>query len=323
MIRYPPKLHKGGWLMAEDDKTDANLLSKAWIGAYLVGVPYLIGYLVVTIHLATYSLLPLEVIRIQYVVAGIWSIVPLVIILYPLTALVATLHDEYRGGKIEISWRALFSHLRRIVQSLISSFGICMGLLFTFKLVTGGLDFSSFGITIRDGLTFLEIVLLFACVIAAFVSGTWLFWRDVEVGDIGASFNDLIWGTTFALLACAAGFFYILFFATHVYGKIPSFLGGGAAVPVSIYLKHAETGKLQQENEGLESGSYYLLTTTEHSFFLLRLNSKRAIEVSRESVEAVSYGVSLDSHEPTPSAPGVGAALPTGPIVPPVVTEKR
>src|SRR5436305_7854789 len=99
------------------DETKRPALSITWLGAYAVGVPYMTGYIIVTIHLANFNVSPADLIRLQYIVAGVWSLLPLLVVVYPVVWLAAFLDHTYRGwGRINVagSWRKLLIHAGRI-----------------------------------------------------------------------------------------------------------------------------------------------------------------------------------------------------------------
>jgi hypothetical protein len=282
----------------EGDKT--GFLSKAWANAYLLALPYLVGYVVVTIHLAKFGILPLDVISLQYVTAGIWSILPLIIIFYPLLGLATALHDQYKRGEStpKLSRSTLLSHVLKIGFALFITYGWCVILVGLFRWVAGELiDNISLALTIRDILKFLGITLIFALAIAFCAFYAWLFLRDVKISDFHSSFNDLVWGLNFGFFLCAVFLCYIFYFATNMYGEIPAYLGGGAPVPISIHLKQQKISNSSPETGPIPSGRYYLLTTTEHSFYVSSMQGRHAIEISREVVEEVEYGLPPESQQ--------------------------
>lgn len=288
--------------MAEGEKQAVGL-SIPWVGV-LIGVPYLVGYLTVAVYLARFSVVPLDLIRVQYIAAGAWSMLPLLLFFLPLSYLGGYLHDafvEKDGREVASRWRYACYVAVQVVTSLVGAVGICGVLISLLKFSIGDtIDAFTPAITTYEIFEFLAIAFAFACGIVLTASVTWTLLRNVKPHEFWQSFNNLAWGCCFFFLMAGAVVGYVLFFATNMYGKIPSYLGGGAPVPVEIALK---------EKDGLEntakqfSGSYYLLTSTEHNLYLFRQADRQAIEMSREIVAIIKYATPARAASSSPQKP--------------------
>src|ERR1044072_2173025 len=122
-----------------DDRPKPTL-SIPWISASVVGAPYVIGYIIVTIHLAGFNVSPPDLTRLQYIVAGVWSILPLIAVVYPVVWLAALLEDSYGEAAAPDTatfLRRMLCHARTISVSFIAAAGWCIIIFAVFALAAG------------------------------------------------------------------------------------------------------------------------------------------------------------------------------------------
>ena len=96
----------------EEDKVFL-LSSSAKVAAVIMGILYASGFIVVSLHLSQFNVRPFELIRVQYLISGLWLFLPLIAIAVPLFWLAGFLHDVYRApvpakGPV---WRQIFVDL--------------------------------------------------------------------------------------------------------------------------------------------------------------------------------------------------------------------
>lgn len=107
--------------------------------------------------------------------------------------------------------------------------------------------------------------------------------------------------STIFLLTVLAGHLYE--FANGLYGRIPSFLGGGESQPVSLILKDENAVREKVQRIGvafdpnmLTSNTFLLLETDESYVMLFSVVDEnervkwRTVKIARDTVSAVLYG---------------------------------
>lgn len=272
------------------EASESKSPSLAWIGAYLVGVPYLFGYLVVTIHLARFSVAPLDLIRVQYIAAGVWSVLPLIFLLFPFVFFAFSLDADRKKSEPgdRPLWRRLLTLGAQIVSALLGALGASVAVIAVLNWASGGLMGGAGVDDIIMIIKFLGGTCLFALLLVACGFTAWRSFADVDYTKPLSSFGDLIGGSCFALIEFVLMISYLFYFASNMYGKIAAYLGGGASIPVVIGFKDSDDHP--DKAKTIVSGPYELLATTERNLYVLRPNTKKAIEISRDSVETIEFG---------------------------------
>jgi hypothetical protein len=180
-------------------------------------------------------------------------------------------------------------HARKISISVVSAGGWCFMVFALFDWAIGSrLHTMPNSITLLELLRFLGVTALLALALAVLAFASSHFFKRAGVEKFKGSFGDIVWGCGFGSAGVAVLLSYIFYFTTNMYGKIPAYIGGGAPIAVYVYLKERSNRALTADPI-LISGKYLLLTSTEHRIYLLSSDERKAIEISREIVEAMEY----------------------------------
>lgn len=246
-------------------------LAKA--GALIVGILYGLGFLVVTLHLSRYHVLPFGLLRVQYLLAGIWVLVPLTAVVLPLLWVAAVLHDQYRKGHAPGHgrlWRTVL-HVMKVGTAIMVSVG-WLGIMHMILRTAAPELVGPLGEIDNIFLfRYAGIVLLYAIGIAVTISGAWIFFRDVVWSDVIASANDILWGVMSASFAFVLSLAYVFHFSTSAYPRLPAVLGGGAPVKVFLLDKEEVLGSLDRQLSAPinKNQAYDMLLETDHAYVLL------------------------------------------------------
>ncbi len=242
--------------------------------AIALGLLYLFGFLVVAAYLSRYGVSSFAVLQLQYLVAGIWALGPLV--LHMVIDEVERRFGERAAPEVKgkFNWR-------RVVVSLFSSMipsGFFIAILVAIPNLVDNL-------TWRIGVR----VLLFY--FGIWISGQ-LFWASRRV-----SADRETWLRT---RDHAAHFFLVtllmtvlgnaLWFGARVYPLIPFSLGGGR--PLTVVFFEGEKKMPEEIRRSSESAKrsvpYRLLLATDKYYVVLSPSDKeRSLEISRESVGGI------------------------------------
>jgi hypothetical protein len=224
--------------MADDDKP---LLVKRleWAGkvtAAVTAIIYILGLVVVTLHLGRYGASGLGLLHEQYVVAGIWVLVPPVIAtLLIAAAYVAAVTESQPDQK---------SRYPRWLSALFAVIGVVIG----YPVIAG--YFLSFVSGVSVGINTTDLVLIgagatfFAVIAAAFLAG--------GLGMVGSTSNYYrVVGLSLIVFGIFPVVGYVGYFTKNVYPKIPASIGGGEPVRIRILLGSEKNEDVIVEAKGL------------------------------------------------------------------------
>jgi hypothetical protein len=231
---------------------------------------YSLGFLVVARHLSRYGVSSFSVFQIQYLVAGIWTASPPILL-----ALVQRTAERFKDNAYaltEFSWSRFF-----LVFAVV---GIPLGLLLGASVgLLGGAEGLSWSLAVRLWLSYLLLSYPadLAWISWHFTSTPTRWWLNRQV----TPFYLTIFGLAMLL--------YAVFFAGSFYPMIPASLGGGK--PRTIVFIPAKgglpVGIIAADASG-RSVPYDLLTATDKSYFVVSpVPNEESIEISRESVQGI------------------------------------
>lgn len=239
-----------------------------------VGFIYLVGFLVVTRHLSSYGVSSFSVFQIQYLVAGVWVVAPIVLMeLMQIAAQRFT--DRALSDRREvdtINWR------RRLIVPLMTS-------------VPGGLLIGAAAAFVGniEGVSWQVGVFLFIFYIAMTGTGVflWAAWKSPP--------NRPTWWVNrhaapfYATLLMSIFLTYAFFFAVRVYPLIPYSLGGGKPLTVVFLMGDRNVPDfLAAGKSSHTSAPYKLLATTEKTFVILPPDpNQESVEFNRDAVLGV------------------------------------
>jgi len=221
-----------------------ELLGKAVFG--VLGLCYGVGLIVTTIHLYQYGIFSLSLLRISYVMAGVWAFVPLLL----------------TSAVISVVWRLLLRSLPRrlksalFVESLLRLLKKGRHRLFLKRLAYGLALPLLFLISLGVAVSFLRgspepillpvVPLIFAIPVS--LSMVVLYELQlVTTKPLGVSIMFL-----FVPMFLAFFVFYLMSFGKFEYGKIPAYFGGGRPTPVKLFLDIDDAMTTQLKASGLE-----------------------------------------------------------------------
>jgi hypothetical protein len=275
-----------------------------------LSVIYFFGFLVVTCHLTRYGVSSISLLKLQYLVAGVWLLAPLAGLWVFLAGIVSPGPSLFAERKFEFPVtnppQDIFERLQQFSKEMLIPQGVRGYLLELFGLA----------------IMFVPIVLA-SIVIAAFGFGS-LNAASSFMGTFFRFHNLLIWVAFFAGIAITAGLainalsrteeeekaarkwktdgfafymatlcalillWYVFYFARNWYPLIPYSLGGGKPLSVVFLLKTEEGHKelpVVPDSSGHRSIPYKMLLATEKTFVVLSpKKEEQAIEFERDAV---------------------------------------
>ena len=266
----PAEKKPGEWTSRSKEVLEVS--GKMIIGA--AGLCYVLGLLVVTMHLRQFGLNSLDLPQLHYVTAGVWTLLPIVIVVLLLVFgfyMLAGQKDEIKS--------------KRGIDKVMSVFGAIAGIMIVSFLVLkflgakAGLEFGwvSWVLIPILGLVTLLCMALPAVVLAA----------DLKLG------NRLVLSAGLLVIGLASSGFYITLFADHTYETIPWSTGGGRPSQVRLVVAPESRPYLESVGVGFsasqtQTDSLKLLLTTEKE--LVIVNSRgQAVGVPSETVKLVVY----------------------------------
>lgn len=237
--------------------------------SFSIALTYLIGFFVVAWHLSKYGVSSLSLLHLQYLVAGLWVVLPPgFVALLMLTKELPTIHLDQRKPKLP--W------LGRFAINLITSFpaNIVFGLFVGFLIVN---------LSGRKVLTVLFLLAVVGMTTSFFISS--IRFPTGATGRLMARNLAPFYG---GVAVTSAGF-YIWLFAVNIYPAIPYEWGGGKPLNV-IFLegdKPLPDGIVKDGNTR-HSVAYKLLVVTEKSYVILpQSTNQKSLQFDRESVQGV------------------------------------
>lgn len=290
--------------MADDQPPFLKRLEQAGkVTAAGAAIIYILGLVVVTLHLGRYGASGLGLLHEQYVVAGLWVLVPpLVAALLMSAAFVAAMTESQPDEK---------SRFPRWLNALFAVLGVVVG----YPVIAG--YFLSFVSGVSVGISTADLVWIgatatfFAVIATAFLAG--------GVSLLSSQANHYrVMGLGLVVFSIFPILGYVGYFTKDVYPKIPASLGGGQSERIRILLgseKNENTtipappkveGEIKLQDLNLikvrnpvqdflsdstgYSGEYELLFVTNDAYIVVDpVDSKKALEIKKGMVSAVRH----------------------------------
>jgi hypothetical protein len=225
------------------------------IAVAAVAIVYVCGFLVHTLYLGAYGLAAMNLLRAQYILAGVWLLSPLVLIGGCIAWVIFVREQDAELGSKKTTVPAAVAGYFVGVLAAIAPF-----LRFVYMPRIGA----------RDALGLVLIfVLMFAC------AGLVLYASQSSLTVSIARRLGVAVFATFTFLA------YTSRFATMIYPSISSVVGGGKPATVRLVVDPKEALPIDPKQ------SYPLLVATDHSIIVF--DHGRAMEISRDKIKAVLY----------------------------------
>ncbi len=257
-------------LNSQKIKEMLEISSKGLIG--LAGLCYVLGLIVVTIHLRSYGLNSLALSQLNYVTAGVWVMIPVVVGGYFLMFAAYFVSQDEGQSK---------SNLSRILGKL------------WLLVVFGGMFFSAaesiiepFGVHLTWRWFVIPIlgVLASFCLVAAILM--------LASGEGSPYHAGFFVPAIFAGIGVFLFLFYVKLFAAHTYRDIPWATGGGRPSQVELVVGTEAIPYLESAgilfNSANRTNSVQLLLATEKEYVIIDPNG-RAVGVPADSVKSLIY----------------------------------
>src|SRR6476620_3701459 len=254
-------------------KDGLDLFGKLMFG--FAGLCYVLGVVVVTIHLRQYGVNSLDLPQLHYVTAGVWVVLPIAFItifsIFGIFLAAGQTENMQRGS----SW----------TDRIGLAVGTILALIFIITFFWGntGLEFSWKSVVLIPRLGILATLLIFAGAISL-KSLT----RATPVREFLPFLGVMILGV-FLFAA------YVLLFAQYTYQSIPWATGGGRASVVRLFMTPYSMPYVQglnvtasQKNGIVETNSIKLLLTTEKQFVVINADGK-AVSLPTDMVKGITY----------------------------------
>jgi hypothetical protein len=286
----------------------------ARIGVGIVGLIYALGFLVVTFHLSQFGVAPVTWLRPQYLLAGIWCLLPALLFAVGLAfAGIQFAEPWIRGSMVVPRKTRIYRRIMGAIQGLFS-------LVAAFVFISSAISFAvgpTFDGQYRWGPSSVITLRLAGLSFAAAVSAGYaigMFYNLNTLGDVPSarptalippeSWHEHPWGSmrwdrwvalvSFGLLGAFGSLcfivLYILAFSVTVYSAISPTYGRGRPQRVVFLIEGGiqRNAPLVVDSSGTRSVPYNLLLTTESSYVVESpAKGELAIEFKRDSVRGM------------------------------------
>lgn len=271
---------------------------------------YILGLVVVSGHLNKYGVTYIGVLRINYIMAGIWALVPILLALiysFLLFCVLVSVSPPFARVVAKISNRDIAEYTKTnrfgvpAFFLLPSSLGVMVFVYGSFEIITGRKIFDLFVYNSR--LIFLSAISF------VIIPGILLFFstnnRYKSKNNVFRNVFICVWAITHLIV-------YVDYFSYDVYGQIPGYIGGGKLKVVRLLLELKPKAKSYLENEGIQfdlneaskngdntSETYmtkdvYLVFNTDNEYYVLVDNkaspkNSNVINLKKDIVKAVVH----------------------------------
>lgn len=302
----PPPARKQTGSLAETVETYTKL------GLPLLGFLYVIGFVVNALYLGKYGVSPLGVLRVQYLIAGLWALAPFAVLVGTVAIFTWAVYAERQNRKLEELTAAaasrsedwtpkpeetgstkptVFIHLMKLVHRYVTAgvpvlksasqilwFVLLLGamVLFSLRWVAEQFPLSGEPPTMTALWHLSWPIALYAIGIGVMIAALY---SSTQQEGIAAKFETVATlGLSTALLIG-----YLGYFSAKVYPLIPSVVGGGQPIRVRLLLKQNIPGLVMQAP--LLTKPYDLLVSSERTVVIL--DGRTSTEYSRDLFQAV------------------------------------
>ena len=273
----------------DKSKDVAELLGKAAVG--LLGICYVIGLIVTTIHLHQYGIFSLDLLRLSYVVAGVWTLIPLflsstvIFIFWKLFLRSLPRHQKplsFARLQLRLLKKGKYgSFAKRLASSL------ALPLLFLIS-VRVSVSFASAPEPVSLPLpSMIYVFPISLCLVVLWESR-----HEIKGKPHGISLLLVVVPVLLAFFI-----FYLMSFGKFDYQTIPAYAGGGRPTPVKLLLDIDDTLAAELKASGIEfeKDAASLKLTYEVDLILATGNEYVvkgvvfAIGIPRNTVKAIFY----------------------------------
>ncbi|MFZ5981618.1 MAG: hypothetical protein ACOYVF_13400 [Candidatus Zixiibacteriota bacterium] len=242
-----------------------NLLK---IGGVFTAIIYVIGYIVVTLNLSKYGVSTFEILRLQYLMAGFWYVYPFFITLVMCYIIIPGI--KY----LDYVWKEISNFIKWLVILLILFLLVAIGSAYGF--VMEGINFQAHLHLYIMPFCFMIVIVITGRIKKFFLPRK----RNILIED-----NVMKWLLVASLFIIPIS--YLVFFADQIYPNIPSNIGGGKLINVSITTTknlNLENIAIQREDKSFIVNCKLLLETSDRIILLPYDSSNTAISINKECI---------------------------------------
>jgi hypothetical protein len=299
-----------------DPEPGLDMADLARIGVGIVGLLYALGFLVVTFHLSQFGVAPVTWLRPQYLLAGIWCLLPNLLFTAALAFAALQFTEPWiRGSMVVPRKTRIGRHIFGAIQGLGGLFAAFTFISIAVMKVLGlPTDNGRHRWGLSEVITLKLAAFSFATAVCAVIAisafsnlgfrvsagaipvaptisspespkeprlASMRFDRSVALGSLG---------TLGAFASLAFILFYVHSFSVSVYSAIPSTLGGGRPQRVVFLIDNTvqRTAPLVVDGSGSRSVPYNLLLITDSSYVVESpAKGELAIEFKQDSVRGM------------------------------------
>ena len=247
----------------------------------LAGLCYVLGLMVVPLHLSPYGLNSLDLPQVSYAIAGMWAVLPIVLVVMSIvfaSFLVSSVFEK-KTKEHWVNWWV-------DILAVITAVPVLLTLVFGFLIRSVGIEF---GWKNWVGFPVLGTVAVLITLTAVYRLGR-LTNRD-SFGELLLTLGVLVFGSMLFLV-------YVILFSTHTYESIPWSAGGGRPSAVRLFIAQDSKPYLeslrvpltaeQNKKELLETSPIKLLLSTDKQLVVVNSDGK-AVSLPSETVKWVTY----------------------------------
>ncbi len=262
--------------------------------AIVLSALYILGYLVVSLHLAEFGIHSVALLRIQYLTAGVFSLGPLFLI-YLLSSLARSGFEKLFVGELRLGPFPTSSR-QRIRWTCIALLRIGWGLLqilIVAGVVIDGMA-SIFVPGVHEDLLWRHPWIFMRLVRDSALTVLGTLWVRREMNFLNKEERGLNFktATQVGLPLAFSVFFFLAYtkqFSQNVYPEIPFAIGGGKPESVVFLLKHDKSlgsAPVVRDKMSDRSIPYSLILETDNSYAVISKDGgERAVQFNREAVE--------------------------------------
>jgi len=263
----------------EKAKEAIELIGKGLV--FLVGVCYIVGLVIVNLHLNKYGFYSFSLLQINYILAGIWALVPVVAALLIGSAVFDKIAETSESTKQLPKKYRILNWLLLVLSPLYMLIG-------TIPLYLGGGQFEWAWIyvpTLGGLITFYLVAKIYSMVIVRRY--------DKELGTRRS--NRYTFGEVRTIFITLIFFIaYMFVFARTLYREIPSSLGGGRPNLIQVTVKPEDKAYIESIGVGFSDIPYKtnpieLLLSTDRDYILLPDPKGNAVSVPHDLIKSVIY----------------------------------
>jgi len=259
---------------------------------FILGAVYVLGFLVVTFYLSQFGVTINNWLQIQYLLAGFWCLIPLIVFVLALAFTGLELVAPWIKYSLDVPKR---TRNYRFITGSIEGVAVLIASFIFITEIISWLATKHYNMSWSSALITLK---LFGLLLAAVILMVFGFVNLCKLDEVATRNKDRIDRQisilSLNLLFAAAGIYifliYIWFFSITIYAVIPGEYGGGKPETVAFILSkgQGQNYPIKADASGYKSIPYKLLLQTDN-YYIVEGPSKQEknIEISKDLVNAM------------------------------------